>query len=249
LAPNPTAPLNADMSRRRSSPSQGSRPVWTGCGFRRATAAWMDRRRRLCALNDMRTSAKDVMARRPVSIVAMRGNRLSGRTPPTAAGEDDACPNFVNTEIACAPGQREEGRGRRGARAPSQGRKKGGVNVDLPNTTAHVRHRTERIEPRRGEDAKGRRSKPSVFAFVLASRLRAFAVQIYAIATKVRCSTDCGDRATSGTSEREGPQLIRAETWPRVEATQQHGPRSGGPNSPLTAWPPRRRSRSWARRR
>ena len=64
--------------------------------------------------------------------------------------------------------------------------------LNLSTTTARLRHRTGRFEPRSREDAKQRRgerrSNTSVFAFVLASRPRGFAVQTYAAATKVRCS-------------------------------------------------------------
>ena len=57
-----------------------------------------------------------------------------------------------------------------------------------PNTTAQLRRRAGRFEPRRREDAKERRSNTSVFAFVWASRPRGFAVQIDAATTKLRCS-------------------------------------------------------------
>ena len=56
------------------------------------------------------------------------------------------------------------------------------------STTAQLRHRTGRFEPRRREGAKERRSNTPVLAFILASRLRVFAVQIDAAILKLRCS-------------------------------------------------------------
>ena len=60
--------------------------------------------------------------------------------------------------------------------------------VSLVSTTAQLRHRTGRFEPRRREGAKERRSNTPVLAFNLASRLRVFAFRIDAAILKLRCS-------------------------------------------------------------
>ena len=107
--------------------------------------------------------------------------RTAARLPRPTSGRYRCMPSIGKPERRYGHANRKRCSSRLGSTALSRG---------LPNTTAQLRRRAGRFEPRRREDAKERRSNTSVFAFVWASRPRGFAVQFDAATTKLRCSAN-----------------------------------------------------------